>query len=149
MTTWPTGVVSFLLTDIEGSTRLWEDHPADMEVALARHDEILRHEIESRRGVVFSLGGDAFNAAFPVPEDAADASVAIQSALASEPWPGEARIRVRIGLHTGRPEKRGDDYFGPVVNRAARLMEVLEDRGIVGPENGSSPREILVDLDAM
>ena len=118
----PSGIVTFLFTDVESSTRLWEDHPSQMDAAMARHDEIMRLRIEQHRGYVFSVAGDAFAAAFHTPNEAAQASIAVQQDLAEEPWPEPIRIRVRIGLHTGVAEERGGDYFGPVLNRAARLM---------------------------
>ena len=118
----PSGTVSFLLTDIEASTRLWEDFPEQMEVALARHDVIVRSVITERRGYVFGTAGDGFNAAFSTAQDALDAAIAAQSALAVEAWPDPIAIAVRMGVHTGTADERDGDYFGPTVNRAARLM---------------------------
>ena len=118
----PSGTVSFLFTDVEGSTRLWDEHPAAMREALARHDEILRSAIEDRGGYVFSTAGDAFSAAFTRAGDAAGAAVAAQLALWGEPWPVDAQLRVRMGVHTGEAHERDGDYFGAAVNRAARLM---------------------------
>ncbi len=83
----PTGTVSFLLTDIEASTRLWEDYPAQMTVALARHDVIVRSAITERRGYVFGTSGDGFNAAFWTPAEALDAATIAQNLLAAETWP--------------------------------------------------------------
>ncbi len=93
-----------------------------MEAALARHDEILRSSIAAHGGFVFSTAGDAFAAAFARPADAVDAALAAQRALQSEQWPSGAEIRVRMGLHVGAAHERDGDYFGPAVNRAARLM---------------------------
>jgi predicted ATPase/class 3 adenylate cyclase len=121
--TIPTGTVTFLFTDIEGSTRLWEADSGAMAEALARHDAILRGAIESRGGFVFSTAGDAFSAAFADVADAVAAARAAQVALSAQEWPEVARIRVRMGLHTGEADERGSDYFGPVVNRAARVMD--------------------------
>ncbi len=118
----PTGTVTFLFTDVEGSTRLWQDVPGAMAPALARHDEILRAEIGSRRGVVFSTAGDAFAAAFWTPREAVDAAMAVQAELAVESSAGSAALRVRIGVHTGTADERDGDYFGPTLNRAARIM---------------------------
>ena len=118
----PSGTVTFLFTDVEGSTRLWEEHPEAMRVALGRHDEIVRSAIEAHDGYVFSTAGDAFAAAFSRAGDAADAAVEAQRSLGVEQWPSEVSIRVRMGLHTGEAEERGGDYFGPALNRAARLM---------------------------
>jgi predicted ATPase/class 3 adenylate cyclase len=119
----PTGTVTFLFTDIEGSTQLWEAHPVAMRVAVARHDQILRGCIESR-GYVFSTAGDSFAAVFARAADAIDAAVDAQIAISQEEWPQGGSITVRMGLHTGEAEERDGDYFGPVLNRAARLMSV-------------------------
>jgi predicted ATPase/class 3 adenylate cyclase len=118
----PTGTVTFLFTDVEGSTRLWEEHPAEMQVALEHHDEILRSAIEGHGGYVFSTAGDAFSAAFGRVGDAVDAAVAAQRRLAAERWSEATTIRVRMGIHTGEAQERGGDYFGGAVNRAARIM---------------------------
>jgi len=113
--------VTFVFTDVEGSTVLWQDHPEAMAAALGRHDEIVRGAIERHHGYVFSTAGDAFAAAFASAIDAVSAISAAQADLSDEPW-AEAAIRVRAGLHTGEAEERGGDYFGPVLNRAARIM---------------------------
>jgi class 3 adenylate cyclase len=116
--------VTFLFTDVEGSTRLWETAPDAMRVALVRHDEIVQTAIRGHGGLVFSSGGDGFAAAFARAGDALAAALDAQAALVGEVWPVGARLGVRIGLHTGEVEERGGDYFGPAVNRAARLMAV-------------------------
>ena len=113
----PTGTVTFLFTDIEGSTRLWEERPAEMRAALARHDALVRDVVEANQGMVFSTGGDGFGVAFPRASDALAAVRAVQAALA-----GDALLKVRMGLHTGEAQERDGDYFGPAVNRAARIM---------------------------
>jgi predicted ATPase/class 3 adenylate cyclase len=121
MSSLPTGTVTFLFTDIEGSTKLWEKNPEGMQAALARHDEVLRSAIEERGGFVFKTGGDAFCAAFPTAPDALEAALSVQRALLEE----ESEIgplRVRMALHTGAAEERGGDYFGPPLNRVARLL---------------------------
>ena len=115
--------MTFLFTDIEGSTRLWQERPTTMPAALARHDAIVRSAIESQRGVVFSTAGDGFGAAFWTPSEAVAASTQAQDALAAEDW-NDVTIRVRMGLHTGTSSERGGDYFGPTLNRAARIMSV-------------------------
>jgi predicted ATPase/class 3 adenylate cyclase/Tfp pilus assembly protein PilF len=123
MTGPPTGTVTFLFTDIEGSARLWERNSQEMQEALARHDELLRTAIEARDGYVFKTVGDAFCAAFGTATDAAEAALACQLALLEEGWAEEVgAIRVRMALHTGAAEERDGDYFGPPVNRVARLM---------------------------
>jgi predicted ATPase/class 3 adenylate cyclase len=152
----PTGTVTFLFTDIEGSTRLWEQHPAAMREALARHDALLRGAIEAHGGHVFKTVGDAFYAAFGTASGAVAAALEAQRALqgeepgsreagepgskgareqgdrgageqggASEPVPSPLpALRVRMALHTGAGEERNGDYFGPPVNRVARLLSV-------------------------
>lgn len=120
----PSGTVTFLFTDVEDSTRLWEDDTALMEAALERHDDILRSAIVARGGYVFSTAGDAFSAAFDRVSDAVDAAVEAQRALAEEPWVDPVVIRVRMGLHSGEAQERDGDYFGPVLNRTARIMSV-------------------------
>ena len=117
----PSGTVTLLFTDVQGSTRLWEAEPELMAVALRRHDEILRSAIESAGGYVFKTVGDAFCAAFRTAAAAVDAVLAAQQRLGAESWPTSQPILVRMGLHTGVCEERDSDYFGPVVNRAARL----------------------------
>jgi predicted ATPase/class 3 adenylate cyclase len=118
----PTGTVTFLFTDIEGSSRLWENHGDAMAVALARHDTILREAVESRGGNIFKTIGDAFCVAFPVATNALEAAVAAQRALRDEPWQDIEKLKVRMGLHTGSAESRDGDYFGPVLNRVSRLL---------------------------
>jgi class 3 adenylate cyclase len=117
----PTGLASFLFTDVAGSTRLWEEDADAMATSLRNHDQILRSAIETNRGYVFSTAGDAFAAAFPTAEAAVAAALAAQLELRAADWPGPA-IQVRMGIHTGSAEERGGDYFGPVLNRAARIM---------------------------
>src|SRR5918993_1363302 len=118
----PTGTVTFLFTDIEGSTRLWERDPSAMQQALARHDGILRSVIETNGGFVFKTIGDAFCAAFSSATDAVEAALIAQRALRAESWEVESLIRVRMAIHTGGVDERGGDYFGPPVNRVSRLL---------------------------
>src|SRR5918997_4205453 len=118
----PTGTVTFLFTDIEGSTRLWERDASAMHFALALHDEILRSAIEGRDGHVFKTLGDAFCAAFSSAPEALGAAISAQRALHDEEWEQGATIRVRVALHTGAVEEQGGDYFGPALNRVARLL---------------------------
>jgi predicted ATPase/class 3 adenylate cyclase len=114
--------VTFLFTDIEGSTRLWQQNPDAMGAALARHDALLREAIEQNEGRVFKMMGDAFCSAFPTAGNALAAARAAQFALAQEPWPEPARIKVRMALHTGAAEVRDHDYFGLSLSRVARLL---------------------------
>ncbi len=119
----PTGTITFLFTDLEGSTRLWERSPNAMQLALVRHDEILREAIEAHGGFVFKTVGDAFCAAFPTAYGALEAALCAQRALSSEEWGEEiGALRVRMALHTGSARLRDKDYFGPSLNRVARLL---------------------------
>jgi predicted ATPase/class 3 adenylate cyclase len=109
----PSGVVTFLFTDVEGSTRRWEADADAMRKALAAHDEVLRSAIEAHGGFMFKHTGDGVCAAFASPRSAVDAAVAAQRAL---------QLPVRMGIATGEAELRGADYFGAVLNRVARVM---------------------------
>ena len=120
----PTGTVTFLFTDVEGSTRLWEDHPDVMHDVLARHDEIVRGAIESHGGYVVKTTGDGFHAAFGTARDALEAALAAQQVLAGEPPVQGVAVKVRMGVHTGEARVRDGDYYGSELNRAARLMAV-------------------------
>ena len=111
----PSGTVTFLFTDIEGSTRRWEADADGMRAALAVHDEVLRSAIENCGGWVFKHSGDGVCAAFASARSAVDAAVAAQRSM---------QLPVRMGIATGEAEQRGDDYFGPALNRAARIMGV-------------------------
>src|SRR6476646_148365 len=120
----PSGTVTFLFTDVEGSSRLWEDHPEVMDDVLARHDEIVRGAIESHAGYVVKTTGDGFHAAFGAARDALAAALAAQQALLGEPPVQGVAVKVRMGVHTGEARLRDGDYYGSEVNRAARLMAV-------------------------
>src|SRR3984893_4388138 len=109
----PSGVVTFLFTDVEGSTRRWEAHAEAMRVALAAHDEVLRGAIEAHGGWLFKHTGDGVCAAFSSPKSGVDAAVAAQR---------ELELPVRMGIATGEAELREEDYFGAVLNRAARAL---------------------------
>ena len=109
----PSGVVTFLFTDIEGSTRRWEADANGMRAALAAHDDLMRATVAEHDGWMFKHTGDGVCAAFSSPRSAVDAAVAAQRAL---------ELPVRMGIATGEAELRGDDYFGAVLNRAARVM---------------------------
>ena len=127
----PSGTVTFLFTDIEGSTRLWEEHPDAMRDALARHDELLREAIEAHGGYVVKTTGDGCMAAFGTADAGVVAAVAAQRALGAETWPLPEPLRVRMGLHTGGAALRDGDYFGASLNRAARLMGVAHGGQVV------------------
>jgi class 3 adenylate cyclase/TolB-like protein len=118
----PSGTVTFLFTDIEGSAALWERHRREMPAALARHDALLREAIESRGGHVFKTVGDAFCAVFARAPRALEAAVAAQRALRAEAWPVAGGLRARMALHAGVAEERGGDFFGPTLNRVARIL---------------------------
>jgi predicted ATPase/class 3 adenylate cyclase len=124
MTSQPTGTVTFLFTDIEGSTRLWQGDPEKMTVAQAAHDRIVRGRLAAHGGFCFSSAGDGLGAAFNTPHDALLAAVEAQVELAANPWPDDTVVTVRMGLHTGDAEERDGDYFGHEVNRSARVMSV-------------------------
>jgi predicted ATPase/class 3 adenylate cyclase len=120
----PSGTVTFLFTDLEDSTALWERHPDAMRAALARHDEIVPAAVEDRGGYVVKSTGDGFLAAFASAADAVGAAIDAQLALVAEMWTATGPLRVRMGIHTGAAELRDGDYHGPPLNRAARLMSV-------------------------
>ncbi len=120
----PAGTVTFLFTDIEGSTRLWQHDEVSMGAALTRHDDLLRQVIAEHSGVVFSAMGDGLAAAFGTASAAIAAAVAAQRVLGGEVWPTGTALRVRMGLHTGEAAIRDGDYFGTAVNRVARLTAV-------------------------
>jgi len=122
----PSGVVTFLFTDVEGSTRRWEADADEMRAALAAHDEVLHSAIEAHGGFMFKHTGDGVCAAFSSPRSAVDAAVAAQRAL---------ELPVRMGLATGEAELREGDYFGAVLNRAARVMAAGHGRQILLAES--------------
>jgi predicted ATPase/class 3 adenylate cyclase len=122
MTTLPTGTVTFLFTDVEKSTQRWEQNRGAMQAAIERHDAVLRDCIESGGGAVFKTVGDAFCAAFHTPIDALEAALGAQRALGNEAWTEGCEILVRMALHTGTAQERDADYFGPALNRVARLL---------------------------
>jgi predicted ATPase/DNA-binding SARP family transcriptional activator len=119
----PTGVVTFMLTDVVGSTRLWETAPAAMADAISRHEELLRAAVEGNNGVLLkSRGeGDSTFSVFQRATDAVAAALDAHAALASEQWPTPSPVEVRLAVHTGEALERGGDYYGRTVNRAARL----------------------------
>ncbi len=125
METWPRGTVAFLFTDIEGSTRAWEQQRPVMARAVARHDALLAEAVAAQGGVLFKHVGDAVQAAFHAPAAAVAAATAAQRALAAEAWPAETGpLRVRMGVHQGdaQPSPPGDYNQIPCLNRLSRLM---------------------------
>ncbi|HEY3238530.1 MAG TPA: adenylate/guanylate cyclase domain-containing protein, partial [Acidimicrobiia bacterium] len=117
----PTGTVTFLFTDIEGSTRLAEHLGPGFGGLLEAHHRLLSEAVRSHRGVVVNTQGDAFFAVFAHAPDALSAAVAAQTALAREPWPGGVAVRVRMGMHSGEAIQGATDYVGLAVHRAARV----------------------------
>ena len=120
-TALPAGTLIFLFTDVEASAKLWERDRGAMERALGRHDDLVRQSIDAYGGHIFKTVGDAFYAAFVTASDALDAALAAQRAIGAEPWAEAAPIRVRLALHAGAAQQRDGDYFGPPLNRVARL----------------------------
>ena len=129
-------LTTFLFTDLEGSTRLWETAPERMRPALAQHDALARAAVEAHGGTVVKMTGDGVHAAFADPLRAIDAAIALQQSLADAEAAHGIALRVRCGLHCGVDEQRAGDFFGTAVNRAARLMnaahggQVLVSRAI-------------------
>jgi class 3 adenylate cyclase len=121
--TTPSAVVTFLLTDIAGSSRLWETAPTAMAEALVRHDAIVREVVSAHGGTVVKPRGegDSTFSVFDQPVGAATAALALQEALAAEPWALPSPLRLRIAIHAGEALALDGDYYGPVVNRVARL----------------------------
>jgi class 3 adenylate cyclase len=117
----PSGTITFLFTDVEGSTRLWAAEREAMSASLKIHDRVVCQVIDSWGGYVFSTAGDSFAVAFDRVTRALNAAARIQARLAAADWDDGPELRVRIGLHLGETEERGGDYFGPAVNTAARI----------------------------
>lgn len=114
---------TFLFTDVEDSSVLWERHPVAMRAALSRHDAILRDAAGRHGGVVFKTIGDAFCVAFTAPSEALKAALAAQHALHTADWGEVGAVRVRMALHCGQSEARDGDFFGPPLNQTARLRD--------------------------
>ena len=120
----PTGTVTFLFTDIEGSTQRWDAHREAMSAAVQRHDAIVRAAMDAHGGYVFKTLGDAFCVAFARSDAAVAAALDFQRALAAQDFATVGGLRVRVALHTGTADERDSDYFGPAVNRVARLLSI-------------------------
>jgi predicted ATPase/class 3 adenylate cyclase len=127
----PSGTVTFLFTDIEGSTRLLEQDPTALKSALRRHNELVGAAIAAHQGFVFETVGDAFYAAFLQAGDAVAAAIDVQVALLEEKWDERAPIRARLALHTGDVELQGRKYFGAALFRVARLLSAAHGGQIV------------------
>lgn len=118
----PSGEVAFLMTDIEGSTRLWDRDPDAMRRALERHDNIIGETVEEYGGYVFCRAGDSFAAAFESAEAAFRAATDSQRRISSEVWPADIELKVRMAIHVGEADERDGNYFGPNLNRCSRLL---------------------------
>src|SRR6185295_8134028 len=114
--------LTFLFTDIEGSTSLWEQFPDAMRPALATHDALVRRAVQTHGGRIFKTVGDAFYAAFPTASSALATALESQRALHQEKWNRLPGLRVRMALNTGNAEERDGDFFGPALNRLSRLL---------------------------
>ncbi|MCQ3807077.1 MAG: adenylate/guanylate cyclase domain-containing protein [Acidimicrobiaceae bacterium] len=119
----PEGVVTFLFTDVEGSSRVWEQDSAAAAESIEIHDDLVRRVVNEAGGFLFGWAGDHFRVAFEDPQAAVDAAVAIQEGLAGADWRDCPRLAVRIALHRGPALQRGGDYFGTVPNRTSRLED--------------------------
>jgi len=120
----PSGTVTFLFSDIEGSTQPWESRRDAMQDALARHDALIRANIMDHEGVVFKTVGDAFCAVFPTAPSAVAAALGCQRTLVKEDWSAVDGLSVRMAVHTGDAHERDGDFFGPALNRVARLLAI-------------------------
>ena len=127
----PTGTVTFLFSDIEGSTRRWDADRAAMSEAVARHDELARAAISAHHGHVFKTLGDGFCCVFTVPSEAVAAALELQRLLLAQDFSAVDGLRVRIALHTGTADERDGDYFGPAVNRVARLLSTAHGEQVI------------------
>ena len=127
----PSGTVTFLFTDLERSTQLWEQSPGAMPGALEQHDALLREAIEANGGYVVKYLGDGCMAVFATAGAGVSGAVAVQRAVHDASWLDTGPLRARIGLHTGEATVRDGDYFGPSVIRASRLMSVAHGGQIV------------------
>src|SRR6478672_2935993 len=125
MTPLPVGTVTFMLTDVVSSTRLWDQYPEAMRQALTRHDELIEGLVAAHAGVLVRPRGegDSRFAVFARATEAVAAACAIQRALHAEPWPLPEPLGVRLGLHTGEADLRDRDYYGSAPNRCARLRD--------------------------
>ncbi len=146
MTELPAGTVTFLFSDIEGSTRLWEEHPDAMRECLARHDEIMRSAVTAHDGVIVKTTGDGVHAAFPTAAGGIGAAIDAQRAITTTSWDAIGGLKIRIGVHTGEAELRDGDYYGSELNRAARLMSIAHgDQIVVSQLTGGLVRDALPD----
>jgi class 3 adenylate cyclase len=119
------GILTFLFTDLESSTLLWDRYPDLMQEVSARHDDLLRRAFEANHGRVVKTTGDGFHVVFESPVDGIAAALAAQEAIAAEEWSPEiGALKVRMGLHSGESKARNSDFYGTELNRAARVMGI-------------------------
>lgn len=126
MTRLPEGTITFMLTDLKGSTLAWESQPKAMRAAMVRHDEILAAAVQAHDGARVEAGreGDSILAVFRTAANGAACALEIQKHFSAETWPGELDLKVRVALHTGEAQLRDDHYFGAALNRCARLLAI-------------------------
>ncbi|MGK2929642.1 MAG: ATP-binding protein [Acidimicrobiales bacterium] len=124
----------FLFTDVVGSTRSWAEHPAAMSADLADHDDLIRRAMADHGGLEFATAGDSFAVVFETADDAVGAAIAAQRALGSHAWQVPGGLRVRMGLHCGEAQRRSENFYGPTLNEAARIMSVGHGGQIVASE---------------
>ncbi len=124
MALMPEGTITFMLTDLQGSTQAWERQPNAMRGAVARHDAILASSVRDHAGSLVEAGreGNSVLAAFRTAPAAASCALDIQKKFAGEPWPEGLELKVRVALHNGEAQLREGHYFGPALNRCARLL---------------------------
>jgi predicted ATPase/class 3 adenylate cyclase len=120
----PSGTVTFMFTDIQGSTKLWESYPDSMKLALDHHNELMAQIVKTHNGYLVKTTGDGMLAAFADPASSATAAVAVHQGLAAGSWEGVGSLKVRIGLHTGNAQYSDGDYYGSTLNRASRIMSI-------------------------
>src|SRR2546429_2168814 len=140
----PEGTLTFMLTDLVGSTRAWESAPAAMREAMARHDRILDRCLQQHHGTDVPSGraGDSILAVFPRAVDAAACALSLQRDFAAERWPADVNLEIRVALHSGEAELRQDQYHGQVLNRCARLLATCHGGQVLLT---SASEQLLVD----
>lgn len=143
----PSGTLTFVFTDIEGSTEKWDRHPKEMAAALRRHNELLAGILRANRGHVFKGTGDGFCAAFASPAEAARTCFEAQLALLEEAWPVPDGLRVRMAVHTGLAEAIEGDYYGPALNRAARILSLAHGGQVLAGATAATLAEEMLDAE--
>ena len=145
--------LTFLFTDLEGSTRFWQEHPEAMKSIMAQHDDLIRTVVETSKGQVVKKTGDGFHAAFVSTQDCLNACIRAQQELMNKDWDEIGSLQVRMGIHVGEAQPREGDYYGTTVNRAARIMsaanggQVLLSAAAAGLLFDQLPEDVsLIDL---